>query len=114
MVDELENIPGRGFYYHYKHDPEGPFNDYAYEVLGVGHHTEDDCVPEDRYMVIYRPLYEGARVYEEGKLFDMRPLRMFTEYVTKQGKTFPRFKRIDDEELIGKLEAQRAKMYGAA
>jgi 8-oxo-dGTP pyrophosphatase MutT (NUDIX family) len=37
-----------GFYYHYKHDPEGPVNNYAYEVISVGFHTEDDCRPGPR------------------------------------------------------------------
>jgi hypothetical protein len=36
------------FYYHYKHDPKDLTN-FAYEVLGEGHHTED----ESKY-VIYR------------------------------------------------------------
>ena len=84
-------IPSPGFYYHYKHNPTGPVNNYAYEVVGVGRHTEDDCRPEDANMVVYRPLYEST-VYKAGKLFDLRPLDMFMEDVTKDGKdvsTFP-------------------------
>jgi hypothetical protein len=29
-------------------------------IYGVGHHTEDDCRPEDAFMQVYRPLYEEA------------------------------------------------------
>lgn len=36
-----KKIPEKGFYYHYKHDPKGEFNNYAYEVVGLGLHTED-------------------------------------------------------------------------
>lgn len=102
--------PTPGYYYHYKHDPEGPINNYAYEVMGVGHHTEDDCRPEDQYVVVYRPLYE-AFVYKNGKMFDIRPLAMFMEEVTKEGKTFPRFAPITDAETIAVLRAFAEEMY---
>lgn len=102
--------PAKGFYYHYKHDPSGPINNYAYEFLGVGHHTEDDCRPEDRFLGVYRPLYE-AFVYRNGKMFDVRPLAMWMEDVTKDGKTFPRFARIDDPKVIAELTAIRDRMY---
>ncbi len=107
-----KEVPKKGFYYHYKHDPDGPVNNYAYEVIGVGHHTEDYATVEDTHMVVYRPLYEEAGVYKAGKLFDLRPIRMFMEYITKAGKTFPRFKHISDESVIKELEAIRARMYG--
>jgi hypothetical protein len=107
-----KEVPEKGFYYHYKHNPDGPVNNYAYEVIGVGHHTENYLPLEDVHMVVYRPLYEDAEVYKAGKLFDLRPLRMFMEYITKSGKTFPRFKRISDEEVIKELEAIRTRMYG--
>lgn len=103
-------VPELGFYYHYKHDPTGPVNDYAYEVMGVGHHTEDDCRPEDRNMVVYRPLYE-AFVYQHGKMFDLRPLEMWMDDVTKDGKTFPRFSRITDNAVLAELAAIRDRMY---
>lgn len=106
------NVPERGLYYHYKHDPEGKVNNYAYEVMGVGIHTEDDCSPEDEHMVVYRPLYKEARVFTEGKFFDLRPLEMFMENVTKDGKTFPRFKKITNAEVIEALEAIKREMYG--
>lgn len=109
------NIPSRtpevGFYYHYKHDPNGPINNYAYEVMGVGCHTEDDCRPEDMNMVVYRPLYEEASAYKAGKFFDLRPLEMFMENVTKDGKTFSRFQKITDAAVIAELEMIREKIY---
>lgn len=104
------NHPEKGFYYHYKHDPQGSTNNYAYEVMGVGHHTEDDCRQEDQYMVVYRPIYE-AFVYKNGRMFDIRPLEMFMESVTKDGKTFPRFQKIIDPAVIAELEAIRDRMY---
>ncbi len=105
------NVPENGFYYHYKHDPAGPVNNYAYEVVGVGHHTEDDCRPEDKHMVVYRPLYE-AFVYKAGKLFDLRPLEMWMGTVEKEGETISRFTKITDPELIRELAAIREAMYG--
>jgi hypothetical protein len=100
------NKPDPGLYYHYKHDPEGTINNYAYEVMGVGHHTEDDKT----FFVVYRPLYESS-VYKMGKLFDIRPLEMFMEQVTKDGKTFPRFQKITDPKTISQLETIKQEMY---
>src|SRR6185503_12873909 len=104
-------VPEKGFYYHYKYVDGKPVNDYAYEVIGVGHHTEDDCRPEDANMVVYRPLYEGS-VYKAGKMFDLRPLEMFLEDVTKEGKTFTRFKKITDINIISELKRIAKEMYG--
>ncbi len=104
--------PEKGFYYHYKHDETGPVNNYAYEVVGVGMHTEGDCRPEDAHMVVYRPLYE-ARVWKMGGLFDLRPLGMWMGDVTKDGKTFPRFTRITDPVTLARLESIKHVMYGA-
>jgi hypothetical protein len=106
-----EKVPEKGFYYHYKHDSNGAVNNYAYEVMGVGCHTEDDCRPEDANLVVYRPLYESS-VYKAGKLFDVRPLGMFMEDVTKDGRTFPRFQRITDAAIIEELKAIQRQMYG--
>jgi hypothetical protein len=111
MLTIPERVPERGFYYHYKHDPTGAVNNYAYEVIGVGHHTEDDCRPEDANMVVYRPLYE-ASAYKAGKLFDLRPLAMFLSDVMKDGKTLTRFQKITDGAVITQLEAIRDQMYG--
>ncbi len=115
MTPDTENpspraFPELGFYYHYKHNPDGESNNYAYEVVGVGHHTEDDCRPEDQYMVVYRPLYE-AFVYKAGKLFDLRPLDMWMGTVEKDGRTIQRFTKITDDVVIAELERVRATMY---
>jgi hypothetical protein len=72
-----KTLPEPGYYYHFKHDPNGPLNNYAYYIYGVGHHTEDDCRDEDAFMQVYRPLYENSYAYRNGGLFDLRPLPMF-------------------------------------
>ncbi len=107
------SVPELGFYYHYKHDPQGSINNYAYKLVGVGCHTEDDCRPEDAAMAVYRPLYEDASVYKAGKLFDLRPLEMWMGNVLKDGKTVPRFQKIIDPSLIAKLEVVHRTMYDA-
>ena len=28
-------LPEPGYYYHFKHDPDGPLNNYAYYIYGV-------------------------------------------------------------------------------
>ncbi len=104
-------IPQKGFYYHYKHDPAGEVNNYAYEFLNVGHHTEDDCRPEDALLAVYRPLY-NAFVYRNGKMFDVRPLSMFTEEIEKDGVRMKRFTKVEDPAVIEKLETVKAEMYG--
>ena len=45
-------LPEPGYYYHFKHDPAGPLNNYAYYIDGVGHHTEDNCRTEDAFMQV--------------------------------------------------------------
>ena len=65
--------------------PNGKYRHYKgneYEVLGVATHSETLA-----QMVVYRPLYG------EGGLW-VRPLEMFTENVTIDGKPVPRFERI--------------------
>lgn len=103
-------VPEKGYYYHYKHDPSGEINNYAYEVVGVGVHTEDDCRPEDANMVVYRPLYESS-VYKAGKLFDLRPLDMWMGNVTKDGRDILRFTKITDESVIKRLTEIKDLMY---
>ena len=105
--------PEKGYYYHYKHDPLGSIYDYAYEVLGVGHHTEgnhSEMSPKDLF-VVYRPIYE-AYVYQNGKMFDIRPLEMFMEGVEKDGKVLKRFTQITDENIISELKKKKEEMYG--
>lgn len=99
-----------GFYYHYKHDPKGAINNYAYEIVNIGHHTEIEGLPESA-MVIYAPLYPEAGVYMEGKRFDVRPLDSFMSKAEKNGKPVERFKRIMDKKLIVKLEKVKKELY---
>jgi hypothetical protein len=106
-----EDVPERGFYYHYKHNPAGPINNYAYEVLGVGCHTEETCSSEDVNMVIYRPLYPDATVFKAGKLFDLRPLVMFMDNVYKGDKHIPRFRKITNPAISAELTKIRDEMY---
>ena len=110
-----QRVPEAGFYYHYKHNPQGSVNNYAYEVVGVGFHTEDDTRPGEAHFVVYRPLYEAV-VYTASKslgipCFDNRPLEMWMGNVEKDGKTFPRFSKITDPAIIAELERARGEMY---
>jgi hypothetical protein len=67
--------PGR--YRHYK----GNF----YEVIGTARHSETD-----ELLVVYRPLYGERGLW-------VRPLEMFAETVTVEGRTVPRFEKCADE-----------------
>jgi len=69
----------KGLYEHYKGN--------VYRVIGVGRHTESDD-----YYVVYSPVKKHEAVPE----IWLRPYAMFTEMVTKDGKTFPRFKKIEE------------------
>jgi hypothetical protein len=106
-------FPEKGYYYHYKHDPTGSIYNYAYEVLGVGLHTEgkhDETDQKDQF-VVYRPIYE-AYVYQMGKMFDIRPLEMFMGEVEKDGKILKRFTKIIDPNIISELKKKKEEMYG--
>ncbi len=105
-------IPDNGFYYHYKHEPHGPVNNYAYEVIGVGVNTEDDCRPEDASSVIYRPLYEPS-IYDAGKFFYLKALQLWMSDKVVDDISFPRYKEITDPEVILELTEIKRKMYGA-
>jgi hypothetical protein len=100
-----DHVPEEGFYYHYKHDPSGTINNYAYELVGVGCHTE-----EDENMVIYRPLYPTS-ISAAGKLYFLRPLEMWIETVEVKGKTMQRFQKIADDETRAQLEIIKKEMY---
>jgi hypothetical protein len=109
-----EHVPEPGYYYHYKHDPSKGVRDYAYYLYGVGHHTEDDCRPEDANVMVYRPLYEDGFVYKNGRLFDIRPLHMFFEKAAWQGTEVTRFTKIEDPQVIATLTKVRGEMYPEA
>lgn len=98
-----------GFYYHYKHDPAGVINNYAYEVLHVARHSEIEDIPGG-LLVIYRPI-RPSEYYQDGKYWAARPYSMFVENVTKDGKTFPRFTKITDPEVVAGLEKIRDALY---
>jgi len=111
------SVPKIGFYHHYKHDSVKGIHHYAYEVLGVGLHTESNCRPEDVYMVIYRPLYESAHVYKTSlclgiPCFDIRPLEMWMSNVKKDELYIPRFTLITDKIKNTNLTLVRNRMYG--
>ena len=110
-------IPQGRFYYHYKHDPNKGIRHYAYEVVSIGFHTEDDCRKGEESFINYRPLYEEAAVYQASKqlriqCIDNRPLEMWMEDITKDGETFPRFALITNEDIIRQLEEVSRMMYG--
>lgn len=105
-------VPEPGFYYHYKHDPDGAVNHYAYYIWGVGHHTEADARPEDKFQQTYWPLYDTALVYQLGKMFDLRPLEMAMDTVDVDGYHGPRFVKIEDEDIIAQLQQIGREMYG--
>jgi hypothetical protein len=64
--------PGR--YRHFKGE---------YEVLGIAKHSETQ-----ETMVVYRPLYNDTGWW-------VRPLAMFLETVTHEGREVARFERMD-------------------
>ncbi len=101
-----QRVPEIGFYYHYKHDPSGEFNNYAYEILGM---TRDSETKE--YGILYRPLYDNTYMYSAS--YTVRPLEMFIENVEVNDVTMPRFQEIMDPEIIAKLEHIRSEMYPA-
>ncbi len=111
--------PEKGFYYHYKRDTNTPFNENAYEVVGTGWstesggnvHNDDTSGFLNDEVVIYRPIFESALVYKNGKRFWTRPVKMLTDLITKDGKTFSRFQKITDPKTIEELIKIRDEMY---
>ncbi len=73
----MSNLPS-GHYQHYKGK--------KYLVLGVAKHSE---TLED--LVVYISLYEN----ETASMW-VRPLSMFIETVEIEGKTIPRFRKLDE------------------
>lgn len=97
-------MPELGFYYHYKHDARKDIQNYAYEVIGVARHTEDEG-----YLVLYRPLYETEFI-GEAHCF-ARPLAMFMEDVEINCQLFSRFRKITDKAIVEQLEHIRDALY---
>ena len=69
----------------YKYSKSGKL----YEVIGLALETETE-----EFLVIYRPLYEN-----EYELF-ARPANMFTETVVLDGKSVPRFEKVNSETQV--------------
>jgi len=69
--------PGR--YRHYKGN--------EYEVIGIARHSETE-----EEMVVYRKLYGDHSLW-------VRPLAMFRELVTVEGRQVPRFALLEESEL---------------
>lgn len=70
----MENRLPLGKYRHYKGK--------EYEVIGIARHSE--TLEE---LVVYKALYQP-----EGENLWVRPLKMFTETLTIEGKEVPRFR----------------------
>ncbi|MEK7628218.1 MAG: DUF1653 domain-containing protein [Patescibacteria group bacterium] len=98
------NIPEKGFYRHYKHDPDSSPYNYMYEVIGVGRNTEDKML-----MVLYRPLYKNEWMAPAD--YNARPLDMFMGTVEKDGKMVPRFTHLTNPDLVAELVVVRSHMY---
>lgn len=81
-----------GRYRHFKGMP--------YEVLGVATHSETD-----EALVVYRALYGGYGLF-------VRPLAMFSEEVTRNGVTQPRFTFVSASD-VGKL-SHEAQLFARA
>ena len=73
-MDEIQ----KGIYEHFKGK--------QYEVVGTARHSETLEV-----MVVYKALYKGD--FPEGSLW-VRPLAMFKETVTVNGRQAPRFRLV--------------------
>lgn len=76
----MKSLIKPGIYRHYKGQD--------YEVVGTARHSESE---ED--LVLYFPLYGDANETS----YWVRPLTMFTEEVSANGKVQPRFALLDQE-----------------
>jgi Uncharacterized protein conserved in bacteria len=68
--------PGR-----YRH-----FKGREYEVLCIARHSEDESP-----MVVYRPLYNDSGLW-------VRPADMWNETVVRDGRTYTRFVRVEEQD----------------
>ena len=67
--------PGR-----YRH-----FKGREYEVLGIARHSEDESP-----LVVYRKLYDDGSLW-------VRPAAMWNETVVRDGQTYTRFVRVEEQ-----------------
>ena len=68
---------------HYRH-----FKGNVYEVIAIAKHSETE-----EEMVIYKSLGD-EKTSDRGVGIWVRPMNMWTEMITRDGKTFPRFEKI--------------------
>mmetsp|Transcript_32275 Transcript_32275/g.51754 ORF Transcript_32275/g.51754 Transcript_32275/m.51754 type:complete len:149 (-) Transcript_32275:72-518(-) len=94
------------FFRHFKHDAnnEEVPNNYMYEVVGIGTHSESK-----EKLVTYRPLY--ANPHMDGLDFIHRPYDMFFDSVQRSTYVGRRFTEITDKETIQKLIIVSKEMY---
>ncbi len=115
----LEKEVPPGFYYHHEHNSSGEIANRAYEVIGLGFHTNPgDGWPGDDCFVIYRPLYSSTRLSMASEKsgtphFHAEPLADWKDVVPKDGGYVPKFRKITDPLLIEILTGIRDKMYGS-
>ena len=76
-----------GIYEHYKGK--------RYKVIGIAKHSE--TLEE---LVVYKALYGENQLW-------VRPIKMFTEEVGVADKKVPRFKYIEEDQLLNKLAEKR-------
>ncbi|MBP3870045.1 MAG: DUF1653 domain-containing protein [Faecalicoccus sp.] len=74
--EAIQTIP-LGKYRHFKGN--------EYEVIGIAKHSENE-----EAMVVYRALYGDGILW-------IRPADMWNETITRDGKTFLRFTKIDEK-----------------
>lgn len=77
------DYPKKGRYRHFKGG--------EYELMYLARHSETD-----ETMVVYRALYDCGETPLNERVW-VRPLSMWTEQVTRDGKTFPRFSYVGEE-----------------
>lgn len=94
------------YYYHFKHD-DSDVCDHAYVIQGFGFDAEKDCE-----VLFYKPLYEVDILKGSDMDVFVRSVENFTEVMNRDGKTFPRFSKITDPEIISKLESKKKELYG--
>ncbi|MCX6756131.1 MAG: DUF1653 domain-containing protein [Candidatus Nomurabacteria bacterium] len=94
------------FYYHFKHD-QGDVYDHSYVVEGFGLDAEKDCE-----VLFYKPLYEVDILKGSHMKVFVRSLDNFTEIVMRERKTFERFSKVTDPEIISKLELKKKELFG--
>lgn len=83
-------IPQKGeVWIHYKHNPNGPQNNFSYEIVGLVVHTETEDI-----LVCYRPLYESSFIQEKKVDYFVRPLSMWDDQIEKDNYSGPRFRKL--------------------